>query len=87
MRKALNIAAGIGGGTLVAIGVFFALDLLFKAAIPECAPNQIDGQCGLGTFLQLLYSAAGALVAWPIAASLLSWYLLRRQARNTTKAD
>jgi hypothetical protein len=83
MRKTLNIVMGIAGGALVAIVTFIVLDYFFKGVIPDCAPNQIDGQCGLATFLQEIYSGAGAIVVWPIVAFFLSRYLLRRSARKT----
>jgi ABC-type branched-subunit amino acid transport system permease subunit len=85
VHKGLNILAGVLGGAPVALAAFLGLDHIFKAAIPDCAPSQVDGQCGLATFLQLLYSFAGALVVWPVAAFLLSLFLLRRQSRRTAQ--
>jgi len=66
---------------VVAIFAFALLDQYFKATMPDCMPGQSDGQCGLATFLQVIYSLAGALLAWPIAAVLFARYLLRRSAR------
>ncbi|MGA2808471.1 MAG: hypothetical protein ABSE87_10075 [Terracidiphilus sp.] len=82
VHKGLNVLAGVLGGTLPAAATFVVLNHIFKTTIPECAPNQIDGQCGLATFLQLLYSFAGALAVWPVAAFFLSLILLRRRARR-----
>jgi hypothetical protein len=81
LRKTVDIALGTGCGAVVAIFAFAILDRYFKATMPDCAPGQIDGQCGLATFLQVIYSLAGALLAWPIAAVLFARYLLRRSAR------
>jgi hypothetical protein len=81
LRKTVDIALGTGFGAVVAIFAFAILDQYFKATMPDCTPGQIDGQCGLATFLQVIYSLAGALLAWPIAAVLFSRYLLRRSAR------
>jgi hypothetical protein len=85
MRKVLNIAAGVVGGALIAVGAFFPLFQFWKLLYPDCAPHQSDGQCGLATFLAVLNAAGCALVVWLIAAILLSWYLFRRQARKAAE--
>ena len=50
--------------------------------MPDCTPGQIDGQCGLGSFLQIVYSFAGALLVWPIASLLLVFGVFRRPESN-----
>jgi uncharacterized membrane protein YdjX (TVP38/TMEM64 family) len=84
--KKLYIGEGIGAGALVAICSFFLLHPIFELEFPDCAPHQIDGQCGLGTAVQGIFSACGALIVWPIASFLLVRYLLRRLARKTVQA-
>ena len=86
VQKGLHALAGVLGGTLLAVATFLALNHIFKTTIPECAPNQINGQCCLATFLQLLYSFAGALVVWAVSAFLLSLFLVRRWARRLERA-
>jgi hypothetical protein len=84
MRKAPYIMAGIVGGALIGVPAFFPMFHYWKLVYPDCASNQVDGQCGLATFIAFLNAAGGAIVVWGIAAFLLSWYLLRRQAHKAT---
>jgi hypothetical protein len=51
--------------------------------MPDCAPSQVDGQRGLATFLQLIYSLAGALIVWVVAAIAFSVLFLKRLARKS----
>jgi hypothetical protein len=69
------------GGALAGFASFFVLNAYCKRTMPGCAPGQIDGQCGLATFMQVIYSAFGALIAWLIATSVITWYLWYRQAK------
>jgi hypothetical protein len=78
---------GIAGGAIVAVIAFLILDQVFKATMPDCSPGQIDGQCGLATFLQEIYSLAGALAAWLLSSFLLSSFLLRRANRTEENSE
>jgi hypothetical protein len=49
---------------------------------PDCAPNQQDGQCGLASFMDLLYAAGFVTVLWIAVAIFLSRYLLKRFGGN-----
>jgi hypothetical protein len=53
----------------VTIAVFTISFMAFHSAMPDCAPSQRDGQCGLSTFLAFLYSF-GPAVAATLATSI-----------------
>jgi hypothetical protein len=54
LTKIISIVIGI---TVATLAISFAV---FHTQMPDCAPGQIDGQCGLTTFLAILYSLATA---------------------------
>ncbi|MEO8869897.1 MAG: hypothetical protein ABI357_03600 [Granulicella sp.] len=63
----------------IVTAVVFAISFIaFHVAMPDCAPGQQDGQCGLATFLAFLYSFAPALTATLVT----SVYLFVRNRRN-----
>jgi hypothetical protein len=45
---------------IVSLAVGFGIALASKAA--DCTPQEIDGQCGMGTFFGLIYGASAGLV-------------------------
>jgi H+/gluconate symporter-like permease len=87
MRKVLNIAAGICGGGLVAIGAFYGLTSALISVNPGCAPNQIDEQCVFRPTADAVVGACAALLVWLVAAFFISRFLIRRQAQKAEKAD
>jgi hypothetical protein len=50
--------------------VFF---VLLKPFFPECSSHQVDGQCGLPTFLRELYSLGLVVISWPITSVLIAF--------------
>ena len=86
MQKVWRILAGTAGGLVAAVLVFRPLFHAFLRSYPDCAPNQVDGQCGLASFMDALYAAGVAVFLWLVVGILLSRYLLRRLARSHTQA-
>jgi hypothetical protein len=78
MRRFWLIFAGIVSGFVVAIAALRPLYYAFLQKYPDCAPNQQDGQCGLASFMDLLYAAGVAIVLWLVVAIFLSRHLMRR---------
>jgi hypothetical protein len=68
--------------TVVTIAVFTISFIAFHSAMPDCAPGQDDGQCGLSTFLAFLYSF-GPTVAATLATSIYLFVRNRRKYRST----
>ena len=85
-EKVWRIFVGIAGGLVAAILAFRPLFYVFLRSYPDCALNQVDGQCGLASFLDALYAAGVAAFLWLVVGILLSRYLLRRLARIHTQA-
>ena len=86
MQKVWRIFVGIAGGLVAAILAFRPLFYAFLRNYPDCAPNQVDGQCGLASFMDALYAAGVAALLWLVVGILLSWFLLRRLARSHVQA-
>jgi len=86
MQKVWRIFAGIAGGLVAAILAFRPLFYVFLQSYPDCAPNQVDGQCGLASFMDALYAAGVAALLWLVVGILLSRYLLRRLAHSHVPA-
>lgn len=66
---------------------FFSLvigDRIGKAG--DCSPGQIDGQCGLSTFVGLLYGAIGGIVVLACATVYTVVYFYRRR-KNAAGSD
>jgi hypothetical protein len=84
MQKVWRILAGTAGGFVAAVLAFFPLFYAFLRSYPDCAPNQVDGQCGLASFMDALYAAGVAALLWLVLGIFLSLYLLRRLARSHT---
>ena len=82
MRRLWCILTGVGSGLVVAIPVFKPLYFLFRQAYPDCAPGQIDGQCGLASFMDLLYAAGCAFVISMIVGFLTSYEMFRWYRRR-----
>ena len=76
MQRIGLILAGVVGGAAVALVAFLPLFSFFLWRYPDCAPNQADGQCGLGTFMDILYAGATSAVLFLIVAIALSILLL-----------
>lgn len=45
-----------------AVAGLFYLGLAYLARSGDCAPHEVDGQCGIATFVGRLYGAVGAAV-------------------------
>ncbi len=68
-------------GTIAAAIIFFLIAVhLGKAG--DCAPHEIDGQCGLSTFVGFLYGVAGALVILVTCGVAIAIDALRRGRRR-----
>ncbi len=78
MRRLRLIGLGIVGGAVVAILVFFPALSMFLHLSPDCTPHQVDGQCGLATFMDTLYAGGVSGVVGVVTAFLVSKYLLTR---------
>ena len=65
-RLLIALKAG-AAGFVVSVIAFAVTFELFKLMIGDCAPGQQDGQCGLGTFLSLLWSFPVSLLVWMVA--------------------
>ena len=85
MYRFLLLLGGIAGGLLVAIAAYFPLFHIFVRMYPDCAPNQIDGQCGLATFMDALYAVGVASLVWLVVAIVLSRHVLRRLGSGRTR--
>ena len=85
MRRFWCIIVGVVSGLVVAIAIFKPFYSLFLQAYPDCVPGQIDGQCGLASFMDLLYAAGCSFVVWLIVGFLTSYDLLRRVGRRDGK--
>jgi hypothetical protein len=86
MRRLSLILAGILGGLVLAAMAIRPLYFLFLKEYPDCAPNQQDGQCGLASFMDLLYAVGVAGILWVLSAILLSLYLVRRFAPRPARS-
>ena len=49
------------GATYALAGLFY-LALAYVGRAGDCAPHEVDGQCGMSTFVGRLYGAVGAAV-------------------------
>jgi hypothetical protein len=78
MRRFWLIFAGIVSAFLAAIAALRPLYYIFLQNYPDCAANQKDGQCGLASFMDLLYAVGVAAVLWVVVAIVFSRYLLKR---------
>lgn len=75
------IAGWIG---IVVCSVLVALAFVASGRLADCKPGQIDGQCGLSTFLGMLYGAAAGFAILTIGTALILWKVLaRRRARKS----
>ena len=82
MRRFRLIGLGIIGG-IVATGVIFVPAFaMFLRLSPDCTPQQIDGQCGLASFMDALYAGGLSCALGAIAAFFLSKHLLSRPDRR-----
>lgn len=75
MRRFRLIGLGIVGGIVAAAALFVPAFAMFLRLSPDCKPQQIDGQCGLASFVDALYAAGVSCVLGVVAAFLLSKYL------------
>jgi uncharacterized BrkB/YihY/UPF0761 family membrane protein len=69
---------------VVTVVVFAISFLAFHAAMPDCAPDSHDGQCGLATFLALLYSFVPAFTATLVTSIYL---FVRNRRKNHNSID
>ncbi len=54
----------------------------------DCAPHEIDGQCGMSTFVGLLYGTfAGATILVSMTVYVCVTALKRRRTSRTTSSD
>jgi hypothetical protein len=81
LSKLLIVVISITAGFLVSVIAFFLIFQLLKIKIPDCSPHQADGQCGLTTFLNVLYAFASSAILWLLSSTLITWLWLRRRAK------
>jgi hypothetical protein len=67
----------------VALGALLLSFPIFHATLPACDPAQSATQCGLASFLAVLYSLATALAA---ALAVILYFVLQH-VRTRTKID
>src|SRR5579885_1476360 len=79
VRRPLVALSAIGAALFVAALSFVCLLPVFMHHYPDCRPGNVDGQCGLGTFIAVVYALAISLAIW-IFASLVFyfWFLWLR---------
>jgi len=72
--------------TVLSFGIVAASIAWGKAG--DCHPGEVDGQCGLSTFLGLVYGIAGVLMIL-MGALLRTFFIMyeRKRIRPKTEAD
>ena len=53
----------------------------------DCRPGQIDGQCGLSTFVGIVYGALGSLVVLICASAYTAFKLMRSYRSSKGDSD
>ena len=87
LNRALLVWSAICAAFLASVLSFCCLVLIFRFLMQDCAPGQIDGQCGLATFVALIFALFGALAVWVVASIAISIWLLRRKKRDGSESS
>jgi hypothetical protein len=58
--------------TLLAISIASFFPFYLQGIREDCRPNQIDGQCGLSTFLGEMYGAAASVAVLVVGGTVLA---------------
>lgn len=81
LSKWIIIIICILTGLAIGVASFFLALKFFLIIVPDCAPNQIDGQCGLATFLDMIAAFSVSVGIWLVSSIFLAWYWLRKKRK------